>query len=76
MTFKIEKGLPVPRSHGVGYKYPWRELQPGDSFFVPDSDKCRQSVMQSVSSLGRALYGRGAVTARRVDGGIRFWRVK
>lgn len=33
--YKIEKGVPIPTC-AVNKKYPLRELEIGDSFFVPD----------------------------------------
>jgi hypothetical protein len=32
--FKIEKGVPLPTS-ATARKYPYREMHPNDSFFVP-----------------------------------------
>lgn len=38
MTFKIEKGIPIPPSKGgqppVRIKYPWAQMEIGDSFVV------------------------------------------
>lgn len=72
MEIKIDKKVAVPSGR---HTYPWREMQPGDSFFVPMVGKTR----------GRGLY----VCARRAAGieittrtvvengvkGIRVWRI-
>lgn len=57
--FEIEKGIPVPKRTGAtgprGSKYPFAEMEPGDSFFV-DSTKSAASTRSSV----RASFRRWA----------------
>lgn len=71
--FKIEKGVPAPkpRMKGLGIDQ-FRQMEVGDSFVVP-------------SERGRTFRGNAyniarrigiEVTIRRVDGGVRVWRVK
>ena len=79
--FKIEKGVempPRPQPGPYGHKYPFYEMEVGDSFFsaVPNGRtvaKHRNTLMAS----GR--YARKAVgssfESRVVDGGVRIWRV-
>ena len=39
MTYEIEHGVEVPESQrGRQLKYPWPEMEPGDSFFMEDAD--------------------------------------
>ncbi len=83
--FKIEKGIEIPprtpysgANHCNTAKYPWKELEIGDSFFVPQSDevsryalynRLRSSACQAAKRLGTHH------TVRLVDGGVRVWRV-
>jgi len=62
---KIEKGVPIPTRRSNS-RYPWREMQIGDSFVVASS---AQAVHSSAS------YAHIKITTRAVDGGIRVWRV-
>jgi hypothetical protein len=74
---KIEKGIPVPERSNI--KYPWGRMEVGDSFFV----KCEYSKIKHHSVNGSMYYWKKRnkkddwkFTVRRVDGGIRAWRIK
>lgn len=72
-SFKIEHGIPIPRkaSSGRRAKYPFADMKPGDSIFLPG---------KKVNALGSILtpHRRKGLkfTTRSVDGGVRVWRVK
>jgi hypothetical protein len=68
--FPIEKGVPVPLAKGGSAKYPWADLEVGDSFFVPNAS------VAFYSQVGKArkLYSPSKFAARKVKGGIRVWR--
>lgn len=72
--YQIEKNVPLPKRR----KYPFPEMVAGDSFFVPASvkevDKIRRRV--SVVANGHHKNSRKRFTLRKVEGGIRVWRVK
>lgn len=70
--FKIEKGIPVPSHRGAPSKYPWEQMEVGDSFFVPAEDTTK-----NFGSLARTSGKRmGAkFTSRKLDGGWRVWRI-
>lgn len=72
--FAIEKGVPIPPSATgpkSGSKYPYREMEVGDSFFVPGGKRSTVSgVLQS-----RHARPHGKFTLRTVDGGVRVWRI-
>jgi hypothetical protein len=71
MTYQIEEGVPFPGSaSGRPSIYPVRELEVGQSFFVPLGDR---KVLSVVCSRIKKLTGRD-YTVRRVEGGIRVWR--
>lgn len=76
MTIVIEKNIPVPtgRLHG---KYPFDDLEVGDSFLVPSSGNGEiQDRRKASSAVHRQTFvlKRGKYITRRVDGGIRIWR--
>ena len=73
--YQIEAGIPIPArttKGGAGRKpkYPFAELQVGESFLVPGktADKIGSTV-----TLARKRTGRN-FTVRNVDGGVRIWR--
>ena len=74
-NFKIEKGVPIPprrQSGGAPMKYPWKDLQIGDSFFVP-----KQTVHPfsgQANTTGKRFNMK--FTLRAENGGVRVWRVK
>ena len=66
MNYEIEKDIVIPHTKK---KYPWNDMEIGDSFFVPGDEG------NNVSSSHRRKYGEEHTT-RRVNGGIRIWRTK
>jgi hypothetical protein len=75
--YQIERNIPLvqiskpPRVR----KYPFRELNKGDSFFVPVHDTKTIPRVRSAAWAWREAHG-GKFKTRAVDGGIRVWRVK
>jgi hypothetical protein len=77
MSVSIDKGVPIPGAHRAGGrqpKYPWREMEVGDSFFVPKPEgKDLRQLMARLAS--QACYYKPLIfTTRGVDGGVRVWR--
>jgi hypothetical protein len=71
--FVIEKGVPLPETPPRWKpRYPWREMEPGDSFFVPEGKL--KSLQSSAYKVGRDLGRKFA--AHPEAGGVRVWRVK
>jgi len=71
--FKIEKNVPSPTTDGKS-KYPFGEMSIGDSFFVSDYDSITHGRLRSAAQ----SYGKKnsmKFTVRKVDGGIRVWRI-
>ena len=68
MDIKIQKGVPIPP---VRRKYPFREMQVGDSFFVAGG---KPSVAGAISSATKT--GRGRFRTAKEKGGLRVWRVE
>ena len=83
MTFVIEKGIALPAAKGgpLGKgknKYPWKEMEVGDSFYTPAPEgrtlaKYRPTISGCASLAAKRL---GMKFATRRDGdGLRVWRV-
>ena len=74
---KVEKYIPIP-GPGRQSKYPWSDLKPGDSFFVPTTETDHYRRKNSLN--GTAYYIEGArnwdLTVRNAPGGLRVWRVR
>ena len=79
--FKIEKGIPLApkRRPSKSTKYPWAEMEVGDSFFVPAeanvtrralSDRVQRSAAYAKKTLGRKFKLRSDET------GVRIWRTE
>ena len=68
---KIDKGVPVPEeSRGANGKYPFGDLEIGDSFFVGVK---QQLLCAAVSGYGRRHNKK--FTTRSENGGTRVWRI-
>ncbi len=73
-AFKIEKGLAPPTgARGPAPKYPWRELEVGDSFLVPLSVAPTKSIASQACNFGTRNGMK--LSCRMVDGGTRIWRI-
>jgi hypothetical protein len=75
---EIEKGVPVKglvKSH-----YPFAQMDPNDSFFIACeaeiSRKLAQSVASSARRFARMAGSSRRYATRRVEGGVRCWRVE
>jgi len=76
MAYRItlDKGIPLPPGRtGTMYSLPYPHLLPGDSFLVPATSAKISSIQKYASARGKQLGCR--FTTRRVEGGIRVWRV-
>lgn len=74
MTYQIEKNIQMPASVRAGrtYKYPFTQMEVGDSFFVPEKTAARFQSTASSASKRHSMKFR----CRNVDGGVRCWRVE
>jgi hypothetical protein len=69
---KIEKGIPVTdQRRGNHRKYPWDEMEVGDSFFVPG--KSPNTISSSANYQSKTRGWRFKVAS--LEGGVRVWRV-
>lgn len=73
-VFQIEKTIAPPSTNrGRGWKYPFGEMEVGDSFLADQSQNW-SSIRQAANMWGKRHGVR--FTTARVDGGIRVWRVE
>jgi hypothetical protein len=78
---KLDKGVPIPprtRGHGPHRKFPWEEMEIGDSFFVPKKGKHYPQTDVSAKSYVKrhlATMAGKKFAARRNSEGVRIWRV-
>lgn len=76
-AYTISKNVPLPPRRNCA-EFPWRNLQIGDSFFIP-SDKAGingKRVYMSASNLKRHMSEPVRFSIRKVQGGYRAWRVE
>lgn len=73
--FKIESGVPLAAKSERKTKYPWRGMEVGDSFFIPEAKQTSVSscAASATRSLGIKLATR-SVTENGVAG-VRVWRI-
>ena len=71
IEIEIQSDVPMPKLPAHA-KYPWVKMQVGDSFFVPGqtSQNFGGTLDNARKSTGRKF------TVRKVDGGIRVWRLE
>ena len=69
--FKIEKNIPMPTNRGPVSRYPLKDMEIGDSFFVAGRDHAARNIR---GVLQRHRPKRFSV--RMQDGGIRVWRIE
>lgn len=69
---EIEKGVPLPSDErGRAAKYPWAEMEIGDSFFLKDGSS--SSISGAASNAGKRLGFK--FSTREMDDGVRVWRI-
>ena len=77
--YKIEKGIPIPRTRwgpGCYNKYPFDLLEVGDSFLVETTDKYEKRKKQaSIIATSKSRRPQQFAT-RTVPEGVRVWRIK
>ncbi len=74
---QIEKGVEMPeiKPWGRRAKYPLREMNVGDSFFVPCPLDKKKMIVQSITGSARQKrFPDKKFTSRSVEGGVRCWR--
>jgi len=73
---KVEKDIPMPATTiRDGYKYPLNEMDIGDSIFEPGPRNSNESKIRLSAKKYGAKTGK-RFSARKVEGGVRIWRVE
>jgi hypothetical protein len=78
MKIKIETGVPVPTRATRKSKYPFREMEVGNSFFVNDKDEVNRT-QQKLSAAAAMFCKKNPAykfKTQTFDTGVRIWRVK
>ena len=72
--YVIEKNVPLVQKNGAGRKpkYPFSQMEVGDSFMVPGGNL---KTMQSTARIAGLRLGR-KFKAQEQEGGVRVWRVE
>ncbi len=71
MGIKIEDGIPTPEENR---KYPWHEMEVGQSFLVTGGPRCVMALRAALHSFNRHNKTKRFIS-RAVDDGVRVWRV-
>lgn len=78
--FEIEKGIPMPEKQkkktGAAAKYPWEQMEVGDSFFIPNPPTQANGRFTSMYAVASKRYAPKRFEQRQENGGLRIWRVK
>lgn len=74
---QIDSDIPLPPGRPRVPVIPWRALRVGESVFVSDANTALRSAGWPASLVGSANRRNPGLrfVVRRVDGGVRFWRV-
>ena len=73
--YKIDKDIPIPSGY---IKFPFGEMEVGDSFFVPLGNREVSSIQASVmaSAAGRFPERKFLTRSLKDEKGVRVWRIK
>jgi hypothetical protein len=71
MTIEIEKGVPITGKSRQ--RFPFKDMEVGDSFFIKDGKN--KSAYSSAAGFARR-HPAFAFTVRKINGGIRVWRIE
>lgn len=71
--FEIEKDVPAPVRERAGRptKYPFAQMQPGDSIFMPGA----KTAPMSVIAKHKAQNPGQKFATQKEEGGMRVWRI-
>lgn len=72
MTFVIEKNIPIGKQVRKS-KYPFAQMENGDSFFVPTGDQDPHRVASRIHNHARHQNVR--IATRQTENGIRVWKI-
>lgn len=75
--YNIEKKVPIPvfYDRGAPPKYPFRQMEIGDSFVVEGSDQERTRAQHAAHTFAQN-HSKFKFTTRSFINGMRIWRIK
>ncbi len=82
---QIDKDIPIPVRKRAFIanrkqwpeKYPYREMEVGDSFFIPhDAYNSSASLRTTLYHSARRMGNNYKITIKQVEGGVRCWRIQ
>ena len=73
-VFEIDHDIPIPKPRPRPRKYPFRDMQIGDSFYVPQT--IVKNIAPAAAQVAKRMGNGAKFTCRSIDGGVRVWRVK
>jgi hypothetical protein len=72
--FKIEKNIPVPiKAKNIEAKYPFMEMEVGDSFFVPNMRK--ESLSTTICKWRKRRKIKFQFLTAKERNGVRVWKI-
>ena len=80
--FKIDKNIEILTDQNHKIKYPFLKMEVGDSFFIPEKDEQKRiNLARRAASAGIAFSkskrkGEVKFSTRKLEDGIRIWRIK
>lgn len=83
--FEIEKGIPIPDKRNPGgsskgqTKYPFQEMEVGDSFLYNDKlndEKGQRNIANNARNWCKHHQLNWKFIARQISQGVRIWRIK
>ncbi len=72
MKIAIDKGVSMKTPN----QYPFEEMEIGDSFFISCKEVSEENRVRSNSTSATYRLRPRAFKAKKVDGGIRVWRIE
>ena len=71
---KIDKDIPTPCPFAERAKWPFRDMEVGDSFFVPKGTEANSATNAMANANHKQKPKKW--TKRTLNGGIRIWRIQ
>jgi len=74
--FKIEKNIKVKGRTPRGESYPFKDMEVGDSFLIPDVGNKKSQIRNTIYNYANYIGLHGCFATRTEGNGIRVWKVK
>ncbi len=78
MSFVLETGVPIPKRVAPGgrrgSKYPFAQMEVGQSFLVADPETKAATIRSAVGAFSKRYSDAGKFAVRITEEGIRVWR--